>query len=128
MCSSTRLTSRRSWPRWLPHDGAWISHGCGRPGACWRSPSPPTWRVTSRGRCTRSWAADGFYLLFYPLLRWGVLRFPASRLNVSERLRLGLDLAVVAIGGTAVVIYVVLGATIVRVQVFCRDFIMWIGG
>ena len=59
-------------------------------------------------------AADGFYLLFYPLLLWGVLRFPASRLNVSERLRLGLDLAVVAIGGTAVVIYVVLGPTIVQ--------------
>ena len=59
-------------------------------------------------------AADGFYLLFYPLLLWGVLRFPASRLNVSERLRLGLDLAIVAIGGTAVVIYVVLGATIVQ--------------
>ncbi len=58
--------------------------------------------------------ADGFYLLFYPLLLWGVLRFPASRLNVSERLRLGLDLAVVAIGGTAVVIYVVLGPTIVQ--------------
>jgi diguanylate cyclase (GGDEF)-like protein len=58
--------------------------------------------------------ADGFYLLFYPLLLWGLLRFAAGRLNVSERLRLGLDLAVVALGGSAVVIYLVLGPTVLQ--------------
>jgi len=58
--------------------------------------------------------ADGFYLLFYPLLLWGILRFSAGRLGLSDRLRLGLDLAVVAIGGSAVVIYVVLGPTLVQ--------------
>jgi diguanylate cyclase (GGDEF)-like protein len=59
-------------------------------------------------------AADGFYLLFYPMLLWGLIRFSAGRLNVSERLRLGLDLAIVAIGGSTVVIYVVLGPTLVQ--------------
>jgi diguanylate cyclase len=58
--------------------------------------------------------ADGFYLLFYPLLLWGLLRFPTGRIDLSERLRLGLDLAVVAIGGSAVVIYLVLGPTVVQ--------------
>jgi diguanylate cyclase len=58
--------------------------------------------------------ADAFYLLFYPLMLWGLLRFPAGRRSLSERLRLGLDLAVVAIGGSAVVIYVVLGPTVVQ--------------
>jgi diguanylate cyclase len=58
--------------------------------------------------------ADGFYLLFYPLLLWGVLRFRTARLNVSQRLRLGLDLAIVAIGGAGMVIYVVLGPTIIQ--------------
>ena len=58
--------------------------------------------------------ADGFYLLFYPLLLWGLLRFSVGRLNLSERVRLGLDLAIVAIGGSAVVIYVVLGPTLVQ--------------
>jgi diguanylate cyclase (GGDEF)-like protein len=58
--------------------------------------------------------ADGFYLLFYPLLLWGLLRFAAGRLEFSERVRMGLDLAVVAIGGSAVVIYVVLGPTLVQ--------------
>ncbi|MGZ6693487.1 MAG: EAL domain-containing protein [Solirubrobacteraceae bacterium] len=58
--------------------------------------------------------ADAFYLLFYPLMLWGLLRFPARRGKLSERVRLGLDLAVVAIGGAAVVIYVVLGPTVVQ--------------
>ena len=58
--------------------------------------------------------ADAFYLLFYPLMLWGLLRFAAGLPSVSERLRLGLDLAVVAIGGSAVVIYLVLGPTVVQ--------------
>jgi diguanylate cyclase (GGDEF)-like protein len=56
--------------------------------------------------------ADVFYLLFYPLMLWGLLRFPSGRREVGERVRLGLDLAVVAIGGAAVVMYVVLGPTL----------------
>ncbi len=58
--------------------------------------------------------ADAFYLLFYALMLWGLLRFPAARLSLSERLRLGLDLAAVAIGGSAVVLYVVLGPTVLQ--------------
>jgi diguanylate cyclase (GGDEF)-like protein len=57
--------------------------------------------------------ADVFYLLFYPLMLWGLLRFAVGRRGVGERVRLALDLAVVAIGGSAVVLYVVLGPTAV---------------
>jgi diguanylate cyclase (GGDEF)-like protein len=57
---------------------------------------------------------DGFYLLFYPLMLWGLLLFATGRRTVAERLRLALDLAVVAIGGAAVVIYVVLGPTVLE--------------
>jgi diguanylate cyclase (GGDEF)-like protein len=58
--------------------------------------------------------ADGLYLSFYPLMLWALLRFPAGRRDLGERIRLFLDLAVVAIGGSAVVVYVVLGPTIVQ--------------
>jgi diguanylate cyclase (GGDEF)-like protein len=58
--------------------------------------------------------ADIFYLLFYPLTLCGLLRFPTGYRNAGERVRLTLDLAVVAIGGAMVVIYVVLGPTVVQ--------------
>ena len=58
--------------------------------------------------------ADASYLVFYPLMLWGLLRFPRGRRDVGARVRLGLDLAVVAIGGAAVVTYVVLGPTVVQ--------------
>jgi diguanylate cyclase (GGDEF)-like protein len=58
--------------------------------------------------------ADGFYLLFYPLMLWGLLWFPAPGRSPGERVRLGLDLTVVAIGGFVVVMYVVLGPTVVQ--------------
>jgi diguanylate cyclase (GGDEF)-like protein len=45
---------------------------------------------------------------------WGLLLFPAGRREVADRLRLGLDLAIVAIVGAAVVIYVVLGPTVLE--------------
>jgi diguanylate cyclase (GGDEF)-like protein len=54
-----------------------------------------------------------FYLSFYVLMLWGLLRFAVGRRSFSERVRLGLDLAVVAIGSSAVVLYVVLGPTVV---------------
>jgi diguanylate cyclase len=54
-------------------------------------------------------AGDVLYLAFYPLMLAGVLRFPGAKRSRGERIRLLLDLAVVAIGGAAVVIYVVLG-------------------
>jgi hypothetical protein len=57
--------------------------------------------------------ADLFYLLFAPLMLCGLLRFAVGHRSVSERVRLGLDLAVVAIGASVVVLYVVLGPTIV---------------
>ena len=55
-----------------------------------------------------SWA-DPLYLLFYPLMLAGVLCFPAARRGRVERVRLALDMAVVAIGGSALVGYVLLG-------------------
>jgi len=56
--------------------------------------------------------ADAFYLAFYPLMLCGLLSFPAARRS-EERVRLAIDLAVVVIGGSAVVFYVVLGPTAV---------------
>ncbi len=58
--------------------------------------------------------ADGFYVAFYPLMLWGLLRFAVGPLNLADRVRLCLDLAVVGIGGAVVVIYVVLGPTVVQ--------------
>ncbi len=74
-----------------------------------------TWGVyTLAGSKPYPSVADAFYLLFDPLMLWGLLHFSAGKLKVSERWRLGLDLAVVAIGGAMVVIYVVLGPTVVQ--------------
>ena len=55
--------------------------------------------------------ADALYLLFYPLMLWGLLRFPAARDDRGWP-QLLLDLATVAVGGAVVVTYVVLGPTI----------------
>lgn len=55
--------------------------------------------------------ADGLYLAFYPLMLWGLLRFPTARRTSADRVRLTLDLATTVIGGCAVVWYVVLGPT-----------------
>jgi diguanylate cyclase (GGDEF)-like protein len=57
--------------------------------------------------------ADGLYLSFYPILLVGLLRFPAAR-KIGQRVgELMLDIAIVGIGGSAVVVYVVLGPTAV---------------
>ena len=58
--------------------------------------------------------ADGFSLLFYPLTLWGLLRFPSPPRDLAQRIRMSLDLALVAIGGSVVVLYIVLGPTIVQ--------------
>ncbi len=58
--------------------------------------------------------ADALYIMFYPLMLWGLLLLPIGRRSLAERVRLGLDIAIVAIGGFVVVIYVVLGPTIVQ--------------
>jgi diguanylate cyclase len=57
--------------------------------------------------------ADALYLLFYPVMLLGVLRFATPQRGDRQRLRLALDLATVAIGGAVLVIYVVLGPTVV---------------
>ena len=58
--------------------------------------------------------ADVFYLAFYPLMLWALLLFSVGRRSVAERVRIGLDLAVVALAGAMLVVYVVLGPTIVH--------------
>ncbi|MGA2929178.1 MAG: hypothetical protein ABSG43_24945, partial [Solirubrobacteraceae bacterium] len=58
--------------------------------------------------------ADGFYLAFYPLLLWGLLRFPGPPQSLAQNVRLGLDMAVIAIGGAIVVIDLVLGPTVLQ--------------
>ncbi len=55
---------------------------------------------------------DALYLSFYPLMLRGLLRFPARGPDCGARVRLMLDLAVVAIAGAMVVTYVVLGPTL----------------
>ena len=57
---------------------------------------------------------DIFYLAFYPFMLWGLLLFGARRHGVADRVRTSLDLAVVAIAGLMLVVYVVLGPTIVQ--------------
>ncbi len=58
--------------------------------------------------------ADVLYLLFYPIMLCGLLCVPGATGSGRERIRLGLDLAVVTLGGIALVIYVVLGPTVVQ--------------
>jgi diguanylate cyclase (GGDEF)-like protein len=57
--------------------------------------------------------ADVLYLAFYPLMLVGLLSLPVAKGDVRRRVRLAVDLAVVAIGGSAAVVYVVLGPTLV---------------
>jgi diguanylate cyclase (GGDEF)-like protein len=57
--------------------------------------------------------ADGLYLSFYPLMLLGLLSLSVSTQGGASDIRLGIDLAVVAIAGSALVIYVVLGPTLV---------------
>jgi len=45
---------------------------------------------------------------------WGLLVLPGQRRSFAERIRFGLDLAVVGISGAAVVTYIVLGPTITQ--------------
>jgi diguanylate cyclase (GGDEF)-like protein len=56
---------------------------------------------------------DVFYLLFYPLMMLALLRLPTTRRSGTLRWQLPLDLAIVAIGGSTVVWYLVLGPTAV---------------
>ena len=58
---------------------------------------------------------DALYLSFYPVMLWGLLHFPSDRRDRGARVRLMLDLAVVAIAGAMVVTYVVLGPTLRQV-------------
>jgi diguanylate cyclase (GGDEF)-like protein len=58
--------------------------------------------------------SDAFYLAFYPLMLAGIFAFPVRRRTTGERVRTAVDLAVVALGGGAAVVYVVLGPTALR--------------
>jgi signal transduction histidine kinase len=56
-------------------------------------------------------AADPFYLSFYPLLLFALLRIPAAALSSGKRAKTTLDAATIVVGGGAVVWYLVLGPT-----------------
>jgi diguanylate cyclase (GGDEF)-like protein len=72
-----------------------------------------TWMAYSlQGKSPYPSAADGFYLLFYPLLLLGLLRLSARGHSRAAAIRLGLDVAVVTVGGSTLVVYLVLGPTI----------------
>lgn len=55
--------------------------------------------------------ADFFYLGFYPLFLAGILRFPWGAEGVRTRRQAVLDAATIAVGGGAIVWYLVLGPT-----------------
>jgi signal transduction histidine kinase len=55
--------------------------------------------------------ADPFYLAFYPLLLFALLRIPAAALSSGKRATTTLDVATIVVGGGAVVWYLVLGPT-----------------
>jgi diguanylate cyclase (GGDEF)-like protein/PAS domain S-box-containing protein len=55
--------------------------------------------------------ADAAYLAFFPILLVGLLSFPAASRGGLDRVRFLLDAAIVLIGGTMVVWYLVLGPT-----------------
>lgn len=55
--------------------------------------------------------ADPFYLAFYPLLLFALLRVPAAALSSERRAKTTLDAATIVVGGGAVVWYLVLGPT-----------------
>jgi diguanylate cyclase (GGDEF)-like protein len=63
----------------------------------------------SPGEYTFPSLADPLYLAFYPLFFAGIAKFTAARRNRS--IRVGLDALTIAIGGAAVVWFVVLGPT-----------------
>ncbi len=56
---------------------------------------------------------EPLYLAFYPLMLWAIVLFSTGKRDRGDRTRLALDLGVVAIGGFAVVMYAVIGPTIV---------------
>jgi diguanylate cyclase (GGDEF)-like protein len=55
--------------------------------------------------------ADGLYVSFYPVLLVGLLMFPAARRVGQRATELALDCAIVAIGGSAVFLYLIVGPT-----------------
>lgn len=57
-------------------------------------------------------AADAFFLLFYAIAFRALLEVPAVRGSGSQRLRVALDTATIAVGGAVAVWYFVLGPTI----------------
>ncbi len=122
MCSSIRWTSRRSRRLWRLRGAVLISRGCGRLGVCWRSRSSSylagdvAWTVYElAGSKPYPSVADAFYLLFYPLMLVGAVALlrRAALLSPNDCGWAWIS-AVVAIGGSAVVIYVVLGPTVVQ--------------
>ena len=55
--------------------------------------------------------ADAAYIVFYPLLLWGVLSFPTAPQKVADRAKLWLDTGTVMLGGYMVLWYFALGPT-----------------
>ncbi|HSZ14636.1 MAG TPA: ATP-binding protein [Solirubrobacteraceae bacterium] len=58
--------------------------------------------------------ADPFYLAFYPLLLFALLRMPAAVISCGKRAQTALDVATIVVGGGAVVWYLVLGPTVIE--------------
>ena len=84
------------------------------PGGCSGSRCCSTWPARSlyvaldlMGLSPYPSPADAFYLAFYPLFLAGLLSFLPPMQSRNERLRFWLDMAVVALGSTAALLYLV---------------------
>lgn len=55
--------------------------------------------------------ADAAYLVFYPLLLWGVLTFPRTHQRGADRVKVWLDTGTVMLGGYMILWYFALGPT-----------------
>jgi diguanylate cyclase (GGDEF)-like protein len=73
--------------------------------------------VSDLGKLKLGWAVTDLpSLMFYPVLLMGLRRLPTVARSPAERLRLLLDVAVVAIGASAVLLYLVVGLTDVHAR------------
>lgn len=91
---------------------AWLLLAIG--GVCYLAGNTAQSVYELTGRLPYPSVADLLYLAFYPIILWGLLRFSASQSSPGERMRLGLDLAVVGVSAAAVMTYVVLGPTVIQ--------------
>jgi PAS domain S-box-containing protein len=56
--------------------------------------------------------ADAGFWMFYPLMFWGLLSFPTNKKETTDKVKFGLDVAIVMLGGALAVWYFIIQPTI----------------